>query len=535
MSLFGIWRNVSLLALAGTLSCAAKGMKDFTIIVLPDTQHYSESYPQHFAAQTQWIKDNVDALNIKYVLHLGDVTEHNSPEEWKVARAAMDTLNGVVPYAICPGNHDYSYDYRTDIPVEKKQSTLFTNSGKDVPACFGTGTPYATQPSLGGFHIEDDGTISTGNSWHTFEAQGEKFLVVALEWGPRDSVVEWANRVVRRHPKHHAILITHAYMYHDGSRLDWTAKGPSQSDNPHAYSFSSLPGGANDGEELWQKLVKKNSSFFMVASGHICGDGTGLLASIGDHGNKVHQMLSNYQMLTEGGQGYLRICTFKADRKHIEVKTYSPILDKYKEEPDQQFTLSFPPALEKFNVVKCLLKEGGESIPVPKGELGDLEDLDQGRRHWLVKGHVLVGNRYGTGHPGYPVGGHQGNQWFALNGGHIYQALPETYVPGMAYRLSFWATATKANLAMYLFFTDGDGNRGLHNGAGGAANKHRLMSAFVEIPAEPAFGIWHQYSIEYIADINDKDKRIGITIYGRSGVFIDDVSLIEIPVSELWK
>jgi hypothetical protein len=28
---------------------------DFTLIVLPDTQHYSDQYPEIYGAQTQWI------------------------------------------------------------------------------------------------------------------------------------------------------------------------------------------------------------------------------------------------------------------------------------------------------------------------------------------------------------------------------------------------------------------------------------------------------------------------------------------------
>jgi len=50
---------------------AGGSAEDFTIVVLPDTQFYSESYPATFAAQTQWIVDNKDAMNIVYVAHEG--------------------------------------------------------------------------------------------------------------------------------------------------------------------------------------------------------------------------------------------------------------------------------------------------------------------------------------------------------------------------------------------------------------------------------------------------------------------------------
>jgi len=47
--------------------------EDFTVVVLPDTQFYSESFPTTFTAQTQWIMDNRDTLNIEYVAGVGDI------------------------------------------------------------------------------------------------------------------------------------------------------------------------------------------------------------------------------------------------------------------------------------------------------------------------------------------------------------------------------------------------------------------------------------------------------------------------------
>src|SRR5262245_19549667 len=40
----------------------AKG--SFTIAVLPDTQHYSEKYPDNYVAQTKWIVENQKERNI---------------------------------------------------------------------------------------------------------------------------------------------------------------------------------------------------------------------------------------------------------------------------------------------------------------------------------------------------------------------------------------------------------------------------------------------------------------------------------------
>ena len=38
---------------------------DFSVVVLPDTQFYSQLHPDTYVCQTQWIKDRVEADNIK--------------------------------------------------------------------------------------------------------------------------------------------------------------------------------------------------------------------------------------------------------------------------------------------------------------------------------------------------------------------------------------------------------------------------------------------------------------------------------------
>ena len=80
--------------------------------MLPDTQIYSEKRPDLFFAQTNWIRQNRDKENIVFVTHVGDLVQSHGykPSEWKVADEAMAVLDGVVPYGIAIGNHDYDSD-----------------------------------------------------------------------------------------------------------------------------------------------------------------------------------------------------------------------------------------------------------------------------------------------------------------------------------------------------------------------------------------------------------------------------------------
>ncbi|MDG2400885.1 MAG: metallophosphoesterase, partial [Akkermansiaceae bacterium] len=100
-----------------------KPADDFTLIVLPDTQGYADTrhretqkhWPEIgdqracFFKQTEWIKKNHEARNIALVTHVGDITQTEHDDEWKIADAAFKTIESHVPYVLCSGNHDMGY------------------------------------------------------------------------------------------------------------------------------------------------------------------------------------------------------------------------------------------------------------------------------------------------------------------------------------------------------------------------------------------------------------------------------------------
>jgi hypothetical protein len=193
---------------------------------------------------------------------------------------------------------------------------------------------FETLPSFGGTFEPDE----MDDSYHVFDTPDGPWLVVALEFGPRDAVVTWADEVVRRHAMR-TVIVTHAYMYSDDTRYDWATRGTDQMWNPHSYGLASLPGGVNDAEEMFQAFVRQNDEVDLVVSGHVLNDGLGRLTSDQDGGGRVHQVLANYQFQPMGGAGFLRIMTVSADGTEIAVRTYSPYLDEHKTDPDNEFTL----------------------------------------------------------------------------------------------------------------------------------------------------------------------------------------------------
>ena len=198
-----------------------------TLVLLPDTQQYTKSRPQFFEAQTRWVAAQQASRRIAYVVHMGDITEHDAPQEWDVAKRSLSLLDGHVPYVLITGNHDYTGGSR--------QTRL--NEYFPLAAC-------KSWPSFGG--VYEDGRRE--NSYHLLTIGERPWLILGLEFAPRDAVVAWANQVLSRYPERLAIIATHAYLFRDNTRFDHTQG--KQRANPHGYA-----GDGNDGEELWQKLV----------------------------------------------------------------------------------------------------------------------------------------------------------------------------------------------------------------------------------------------------------------------------------------
>ncbi len=287
----------------------------FTIAVLPDTQRYSQSYPAIFTSQTQWIANQKARHNIVFVLHEGDITNNNNTTQWRNADASLSLLDGIVPYALALGNHDIGPSGSAN-NRDTMLNTYFPISR------------FQNLPTFGG--VYEPGKLD--NSYHLFDAGGMDWLILAFEFGPRDPVLDWANKVVADYPNRNVIVVTHNYMNYDD-----TLVGPGDSYNPHNYGVASQPGGVNDGEEMWDKFVRLHPNISFVFSGHILNDGKGRLVGTGDNGNKVYQVLANYQMLPNGGNGYLRLVEFDPSQQKVRFKTYSPYLDQHLRDIQNEF------------------------------------------------------------------------------------------------------------------------------------------------------------------------------------------------------
>jgi hypothetical protein len=237
--------------------------------------------------------------------------------------------DNAIPYAFCPGNHDYS-----ERGTCKDRTTLLNDY---FPV-----SRYKDLPTFGGTYDKEPDRME--NSIHLFDAGGRKFVIVALEFGPRKDVVRWANELLQEYADREAILITHAFIYYDNTRYDWTTYGARQKWNPHAYGVAtSTMDDVLDGEELWDSLVAKHENFVLTLNGHVLGDGLGRVTTRTPGGRDVPQVLVNFQMRPKGGDGWLRLLEFRNDRKTVEAYDYSPVRKQRNEGLENRFALTLTP------------------------------------------------------------------------------------------------------------------------------------------------------------------------------------------------
>lgn len=315
---------IAALVFALLLASCSPRVYQARIVLLPDTQTYAEKFPHVLDSQIRWIERNADSIS--FVLQQGDLTQNNSDKEWQIIQNAFTRLEGKLPYVLAVGNHDMGSVpgkfadvrntslYNQYFPVEKMKSL----------------------PGFGGLAEEE----RMENAFYTFRTGKVDWLVLTLEFGPRNSILDWANKIVSEHPNHLVILNTHSYMYSDSTR-----QGPGDHWRPQAYGVGKDRGDSsvNDGEDIWRKFVKLHPNIRFVFSGHVLNGGVGTLVSFNQEGYPVYQFLANYQEGVKGsqngGNGWLRIIDLDIKKKTIRVRTYSPFLDKYNENPAQEFII----------------------------------------------------------------------------------------------------------------------------------------------------------------------------------------------------
>lgn len=319
----------------------------WSLVLIPDPQSYVKYERNHgiLHLMMSWIRENKAALNTQMVLCTGDLVEQNdlynptgkngnqnSPQQWAAIRNAFGMLDHRVPYVLATGNHDYGYvsaEYRTtqyDKYFSPEQNILNQEALREVG------------PGL-------NGLSSTVNAaYEFFPRRDQKILIMVLEFGPRDTVVQWAKKVVDmpQYADHNVILLTHVFL---------------DSNSKHIVNQGYKMPDTNYGKALFEKLIRPSKNIRMVFSGHIGApnDFNGHLGYREDKnaaGKTVYQMTFNAQAMGggwqgNGGDGWLRYLEFLPDGRSVKVRTFSPLFAispatqhlAYERGSNQEFTI----------------------------------------------------------------------------------------------------------------------------------------------------------------------------------------------------
>ena len=172
------------------------------------------------------------------------------------------------------------------------------------------------------------------NVYHTFKVGEIDYLLLSLDHGTKDNVIEWANEVVAAHPTHRVIVTTHEYIRSDGSMIVTGQSGAASAYDPNN----------NNAEVLWEDFLSKHPNITMVLCGHADADDVVVSKQIGDYGNEVTQVLVDPQTMdaeyAQGSKGMVAMFYFSEDGTDVQVEYYSTLKDTYR--PTKAFSVSLP-------------------------------------------------------------------------------------------------------------------------------------------------------------------------------------------------
>ena len=323
----------------------------FSMILLGDPQSYIKfDFNQPlFEFMTAWCAAQKDKLNVKTVLCTGDLVEQNdivisnggnlyggqecgnqpSTLQWKSVSRAFERLDNVYPYIVVTGNHDYGYD-----ASETRQTQ------------FGKYFDVSRNNLQWGRHLisafpNAEGKASLENAAYGFADKiWGKIIVIALEFSPRDEVLEWAKKLCsnKEHADARIIVLTHAILNTKGEII----------------TKDKYKAAKNSGKEIFDKFMSQCPNVKLAICGHAGNEKT--MASFrtekrSDGGN-LPIMMFNSQAISgwngNGGDCWLRILEFKPDGKTVSVKTYSPLFAAsqktqhlaWEESPEHKFDIA---------------------------------------------------------------------------------------------------------------------------------------------------------------------------------------------------
>ncbi len=283
----------------------------YTIAVLPDIQEMTAGYRDEWTKIATWLRDNTESDHLRYLISMGDSTYNNSDVEWTCARAGYDLFGDRLPYTNLPGNHDYG-----DWSKPVRNTDNFNKYFSYVDA-------KANNPYFVGAY--EEGRMD--NTYYVMTINGINYLVLQLEFRPRQGVLDWANEVLDRYPYHNVIVALHGYIDGKGRVMTNDIEG-----HKGEYVFVENEDDRN-AQDLWDQVINTHDNVRMVLCGHKHSEDVIWRCDQTAKGNSVYQMLFCAQDMDKSyfnstAVGMLGLLYFSADGSRVAVNYYSPVHDK---------------------------------------------------------------------------------------------------------------------------------------------------------------------------------------------------------------
>ena len=291
----------------------------FTMVVMPDTQREvngTAEKAKRFTNRIQYLADNKAALDIRFVMQVGDLVDWDAGDHLMYQRTANDLKileTAKIPYALVPGNHDTAAVGVGGGPCSGCTGAQ-VHANLRVTTTFNSFHPASHFSALAGQY--EDGKVD--NAFHLFEAGGLQWMVLSLELWPRTAVVDWAKTAVAAHPRHNVIIITHSYL-NGGGGIEGSNGG--YGDNSPQYVFDNL--------------VKQYANILFVMSGHV-----GLAdyrVDTGLKGNKVYDIMQCFHDEVTNPSRFLE---FDIAKKTVSSRVYGAFTGETKVGTATTFTIS---------------------------------------------------------------------------------------------------------------------------------------------------------------------------------------------------
>lgn len=303
--------------------------KDYTIAVIPDPQVMAKWKQDNLYTISDYIinYNNQNGGKVPMTICVGDNADGISSDrldldfdfQLKTMKEVYDRLyNAGIGWITTPGNHDY------DDECAMTRNLAYYNK-------------YFSYDEISKFDYFG-GAYKVGqtqNAYYLFEACGVPYLVISVEFGADNDVLDWANKVVSSYPNCRVIVDTHTYIGGDGEII---GRG-----KPHAASTYPWVNYVqiNDPVEMYEKFISQHENIFMVLSGHVPSDDILVKESVGKHGNKIIQLLIDAQgVLASGSESILSMITFDELNQTIGIN-YVSTTNKKLYNVQNQFEYSF--------------------------------------------------------------------------------------------------------------------------------------------------------------------------------------------------